>query len=53
MKGREEILNALIQKGLRPKALRSVSVGLEILNALIQKGLRRCRSVVSQPFVKY
>ena len=38
----EEILNALIQKGLR----RSVRVlrppPLEILNALIQKGLRRC-----------
>ena len=36
-----EILNALIQKGLRRKAATARRLGPEILNALIQKGLRQ------------
>ena len=35
-----EILNALIQKGLRPVADLQSLIFKEILNALIQKGLR-------------
>ena len=41
--GCHEILNALIQKGLRLGRVASGNVALEILNALIQKGLRRNR----------
>ena len=36
-----EILNALIQKGLRLNTRMYIIVSAEILNALIQKGLRQ------------
>ena len=39
-----EILNALIQKGLRLSLKIDYRYDFEILNALIQKGLRRATS---------
>ena len=43
-----EILNALIQKGLRPREFLFAHRQHEILNALIQKGLRQvCRREVT------
>ena len=48
-----EILNALIQKGLRHWNASGFHRGTEILNALIQKGLRLASAVAAWRWVKY
>ena len=48
-----EILNALIQKGLRHFLNCIACFAMEILNALIQKGLRQCQIFHLVLSVKY
>ena len=48
-----EILNALIQKGLRPQSASQSRMRWEILNALIQKGLRLHAVAVRVVLAKY